>query len=500
MFANVKTVAFKGIEAILIDTQVHIAGGIPAFNIVGLPDKIVAESKERIRAALNSIGLALPPKRITVNLAPANIQKEGSHYDVPISLGLLVGMDVIPGRLLEEYIALGELSLDGSINAVSGVLPASIEAVANNMKIICPEENGPEALWANADIEVVAPSKLADLISHLKGNKTIQIPTRCDIEKRETTNDMQNIKGQEVAKRALEVTAAGRHHMLMIGPPGNGKSMLAKSLPGILPDLTSKEILEISMIMSITNNLKNGKISRNRPFREPHHSCSMPAMVGGGRKAQPGEITLAHNGVLFLDELPEFPRQVIDSLRQPIESNEVTVSRAHAHITYPAKFQLISAMNPCRCGYLQNQLKSCSKAPRCGADYQGKISGPMLDRIDIIVEVPEINPLEFMDYKEPECSQTIKQRVVAAREIQEERYKNYNNISCNSDLNGSALEVFCKPSEEVKETIKTFIKNNTISIRNYSRLIKIARTIADLGQSDEIKKEHVIEAILYKRS
>lgn len=346
MAAHINTVAFQGIETLAIDVQVTMANGLPAFTVVGLPDKAVGESRERVRAALGALGLGLPPKRITVNLSPADVQKEGSHFDLPIALGLLVAMEVLSGEEVGRYAALGELSLDGAIAPVAGVLPAAIGAHAAGLGLICPAASGGEAAWAG-EVEILAPPSLLALINHFKGLQVLTPPEPAQGRAEPSAPDLADIKGQEAAKRALEVAAAGNHNLLMIGPPGSGKSMLAQRLAGILPPLSPREALEVSMIHSVAGLLGGGAVTRQRPFRDPHHSASLPALVGGGQRARPGEISLAHNGVLFLDELPEFARQTLESLRQPMETARAVVARANAHVTYPARFQMVAAMNPC---------------------------------------------------------------------------------------------------------------------------------------------------------
>ena len=368
MVAHINTVAFQGIEALDVDVQVSISSGLPSFTIVGLPDKAVGESRERVRSAIGAMGLSLPPKRITINLAPADILKAGSHFDLPIALGLLVAMDVIGVEDLGEYAALGELGLDGALIPVVGVLLAAVEANAKGLGLICPEVNGAEAVWAGGG-DVVAPSSLLALVNHFKGSQIISPPVAAVPKQGAAYPDLKDIKGQETAKRALEVAAAGGYNLLMIGPPGSGKSMLAQRLPGILPPLDPREALTVSMIASVAGLLRNGALTLNRPFRDPHHSASMPALVGGGSRAKPGEASLAHQGVLFLDELPEFSRSVLDALRQPTESGKISIARANAHVSYPARFQLIAAMNPCRCGYLNDPERICTRAPRCGREY-----------------------------------------------------------------------------------------------------------------------------------
>ncbi|TNE59845.1 MAG: ATP-binding protein, partial [Alphaproteobacteria bacterium] len=421
--AHVDTVAFVGIEARHVDVQVQMGGGgLPAFNIVGLPDKAVAESKERVRAALTAIGLGLPPERITINLAPADLPKEGSHFDLPIALGLLTAMGVVPVDVIGDYTAVGELALDGAIAPVAGVLNAGLAAAEEGRGLICPKTCGPEAAWAGSGKILAAPTLIA-LINHFKGTQILETPIAKLAEETSVHLDLKDIKGQESAKRALEVAAAGGHNMAMVGPPGSGKSMLAARLPGILPPLEAKEALEVSMIASLAGELQDGRIKRARPYRSPHHSASMAALVGGGQRARPGEVSLAHKGVLFLDELPEFSRQVLDSLRQPLELGECVVARANAHIRYPSRVQLIAAMNPCRCGYLSDPSRACGRAPKCSQDYLSKISGPLMDRIDLHIEVPQVSASDLTLPPAREGSAEVAARVAAARDLQRARYE-----------------------------------------------------------------------------
>lgn len=500
MVAHISTVSFEGLHPIGVDVQVHLSSGLPYFGIVGLPDKAVGESKDRIRSALTSIGLALPPSRIIVNLAPADVTKEGSHYDLAIALGLLVGMGVVSADEVANYVVMGELALDAGIARASGVLPSAIYASGENKGIICPKANGREACWAG-DIDILAPNNLLELINHFKGTQTLKRP---EIEPAANDDspilypDLRDIKGQESAKRALEVVASGGHNLLMIGPPGSGKSMLASRLPGIIPGLDSREMLDVSMIASITGQLEGGNIKRIRPFRDPHHNCSMAAMVGGGKRAVPGEVTLAHNGVLFLDELPEFPRNVLDSLRQPLETGQIMIARAEAHVTYPANFQLVAAMNPCRCGYLGDASRACNKAPRCAVDYQSKISGPMFDRIDVHIDVPPVSPADLNKPAAAEGTKEVAARVAEAREIQTQRYKNMD-VKTNAEADGEFLYEIAAPDAQGKKMLDDAYEKMGLSMRGYNRVLRVARTIADMEKSQQVRMQHIAEALTYRK-
>ncbi len=499
MVARVHTVAFQGIETIDIDVQVHVASGIPAFSVVGLPDKAVGESRERVRAALTALGLALPPKRITVNLAPADVVKEGSHFDLPVALGLLMVMDVLPAEELDQYVALGELGLDGSIAPVSGVLPAAVHAAARERGLICPGGQGGEAAWAGAG-DVIAGNTLLSLVNHFKGSQVLSRPEPAIAPEADAMSDLADIKGQETAKRALEVAAAGAHNMLMIGPPGAGKSMLAARLPGLLPPLAPAEALEASMIHSVAGMLTDGAVLRRRPFRDPHHSASMAALIGGGSRARPGEVSLAHNGVLFLDELPEFQRQALEALRQPLETGRATVARADAHVSYPARVQLVGAMNPCRCGYLGDPEMACNKAPRCATDYQNRLSGPLLDRIDLTVEVPPVNPADLALPPPTESSADVTARVATARAGQAERYRASGlTMATNAEADGDTLQRVALPDDDGRKLLAEAAERLRLSARAYYRILRLARTLADLEGVDAVRRLHVAEALGYRR-
>lgn len=500
MVARVSTVSFQGIEAVPVDVQVMIAPGKVNMHIVGLPDKAVAESRERVQAALHASGLSLPAKKVTVNLAPADLPKEGSHFDLPIALGLMAALGAIPGDAVDGYVVLGELSLDGTIASVAGALPAAMGANALGKGLICPSDSGPEAAWAGEEIDILAPRSLIAIANHFRGTQVLARPVPAMRAAPANMPDLSDIKGQETAKRALEVAAAGGHNLIMVGPPGSGKSMLAARLPSILPPLSAPELLEVSMIHSIAGQLAGGKLSDRRPFRAPHHSASMAAMVGGGLRARPGEVSLAHNGILFLDEFPEFTPQVLDSLRQPLENGESVIARANHRVSYPANIQLIAAMNPCRCGMAGEPGHSCARGPRCQSDYQGRISGPLMDRIDIRIDVPAVTAQDLIKPQPAEASADVAARVAGARGMQQARYRALGrpDIRTNSQCSTSLVEQVARPDAGGQTLLSDAAEKMKFSARAYHRILKVARTLADLDGAETVGRIHLAEAISYR--
>ncbi|MEI6439347.1 MAG: YifB family Mg chelatase-like AAA ATPase [Alphaproteobacteria bacterium] len=502
MAARVMTVAFQGVEARPVDVEVQLTSGEFAFVVVGLGDKAVGESRERVRAAFAGLGLALPGRRIICNLAPADLPKEGSHYDLPIALAVMAAMGVIPPDALSSWAAMGELSLDGRIVAAVGALPAAVAAGALNLGLICPAACGAEAAWAG-DTRILAAPSLISLVNHFRGTQILSPPAPGQVLDGAPTADLRDVKGQENAKRALEVAAAGGHNLLFIGPPGSGKSMMAARLPGLLPPLSPTELLETSMIHSVAGLIAKGELTRARPFRAPHHSATMAALTGGGQRIKPGEVSLAHNGVLFLDELPEFSAQALDSLRQPLETAEVIVARANAHVRYPARFQLIAAENPCKCGHGGAGRGACGRAPRCQLDYQAKVSGPFMDRIDLQIEVPAVTAADLSLPPPAEGTAEAAQRVAMARDLQAERARAAQRDDAeplNSRAQGSWLDAIAELEPEARSLLSRAAEAGGLTARGWTRTLRLARTIADLDGGGPVRRVHVAEALIYRRA
>ena len=495
--------AVSGIHATTITIEVDVTAGIKFF-LVGLPDNAVKESEQRIRAALQNNGYRIPGKKIIINMAPADIKKEGSSYDLPLAIGILAASSQMKSEIISDYVIMGELSLDGSLHHIKGALPIAIKAREEGFKgIILPKENAREAAIVN-DLEVLGVENIKELIDFFNGDSEIEkteIDTRAEFYSALNNNipDFSDVKGQENIKRALEIAAAGGHNVIMIGPPGSGKTMLAKRMSGILPPLTLQEALETTKIHSVAGRLSaNNTLMTSRPFRSPHHTISDVALVGGGVNPQPGEISLSHNGVLFLDELPEFKRTVLEVMRQPLEDRVVTISRAKSTVDYPASFMLVSSMNPCPCGYYNHPEKDCVCPPGMVQKYLNKISGPLLDRIDLHVEVTPVSFSELSSKEKGESSKDIREKVILSREIQEKRFSESEKTYSNSHMSSKHIQEFCILDNESSDMLKTAMEKLNLSARAYDRILKVSRTIADLAASENIESQHIAEAIQYR--